>query len=331
MIEAMIIGCGQIAGGYDMGQAHPHPQSHAGAMRAHGGFTLSACVEPDAAKRAAFMAHWGVLRGYASLAGAIDAGEKPAAVSICSPDGAHLDALSACLALRPRAVLCEKPLGADPDAAEALLKQLAAQGATVAVNFSRRFDGALKALAGEIAQGQWGAALSAAAWYVKGIRHNGSHMIDLLSWLLGPLNSGQVRRIVPGGYRDDPTVDADLSLANGAPVRLFGADPAALTLFEAALLFERGRIDLTDRGYLISRRRAVEDPAWPGYRLLDRGAPVEGQLDLAMMRAIGEMHAQAVSGGPSSSPALNALATERLTAALAAQARGLPGGEMRHE
>ena len=67
--KVLIIGCGNIAGGFDV--RHPSdapPFGHAKAYLQHGGFSLVACVEPDASKRAAFQEQWGITQGANTLA-----------------------------------------------------------------------------------------------------------------------------------------------------------------------------------------------------------------------------------------------------------------------
>ena len=57
MHEVLIVGCGNIAGGFDHEQPGTDtPFTHAGAYCRHGGFALAACVEPDAERRAALQA-----------------------------------------------------------------------------------------------------------------------------------------------------------------------------------------------------------------------------------------------------------------------------------
>jgi len=57
--KVLIIGCGNMAGGYDLIQPDDAlPLGHAKAFVKHGGFALSACVDPDAAKLAAFQHRW---------------------------------------------------------------------------------------------------------------------------------------------------------------------------------------------------------------------------------------------------------------------------------
>ena len=55
MLDVLIIGCGNIAGGFDATRRGTDtPFSHAGAYVAQGDFALRCCVDPDEVRRAAF-------------------------------------------------------------------------------------------------------------------------------------------------------------------------------------------------------------------------------------------------------------------------------------
>ena len=54
MLKVLVIGCGNIAGGFDANiKAGAMPRTHAGAYAAQGQFSIQTCVEPDADKRVA--------------------------------------------------------------------------------------------------------------------------------------------------------------------------------------------------------------------------------------------------------------------------------------
>ena len=69
--KVLIVGCGQIAGGFDMSDEidtkTQYPLSHAGAFNADKRFSLTACVEPDRYKRENFMRYWNIPTGFDNL------------------------------------------------------------------------------------------------------------------------------------------------------------------------------------------------------------------------------------------------------------------------
>ena len=100
--KVLIIGCGNMAGGYDLLQPEDAlPLGHAKAFAKHGGFAVSACVDPDAAKRADFQQRWQVPAGFASVQEVAAAGGQFDVISICSPTHAHAEDIQSALALKP--------------------------------------------------------------------------------------------------------------------------------------------------------------------------------------------------------------------------------------
>ena len=85
-----MVGCGNIAGGFDTHHSTERmPFSHAGAYARHGGFNVVACIDPDLAKRQAFMRRWSVEYGFDSIEDVAEDVGHYAVISICSPTNSH--------------------------------------------------------------------------------------------------------------------------------------------------------------------------------------------------------------------------------------------------
>jgi predicted dehydrogenase len=185
MLSVLIIGCGNIAGGFDADGNTV--LTHAGAYLRHGGFRLAGCVDPDSGRRSAFQQRWGVEQAYAALPDALGSGVHYDVISICSPTPQHAADLRMVLRALPRLAFCEKPLAAEIKEARGLVTACRDAGVLLAVNYTRRWDPAVSAFKSALERGAWGAVRSAVGYYNKGVLNNGSHMMDLLLHLLGPL------------------------------------------------------------------------------------------------------------------------------------------------
>jgi predicted dehydrogenase len=195
--KVLIIGCGNMAGGYDLLQPDDAlPLGHAKAFAKHGGFTLSACVEPDAAKRAAFQQRWQVPAGFSSVQEVAAAGGQFDVISICSPTHAHAADIQSALALKPKLIFCEKPVTSQLQESQRAVQACADQQVLLAVNYSRRWSPEVAQIKAELDKGHWGAVRSVSAVYNKGILNNGSHMLDLLINLFGTLHIASVGKAV---------------------------------------------------------------------------------------------------------------------------------------
>ncbi|MCJ0764274.1 Gfo/Idh/MocA family protein [Variovorax terrae] len=310
-LKVLLIGCGNIAGGFDTDAAPgTPPRTHAGAYLAHGGFSLEACIEPDTAKREAFMQRWNVARGHADIAGAI--GTEFDVISICSPTTAHHHDTLAALALRPRLVFCEKPICANLAQAEDLVQRCTAQDVLLAVNHNRRWDPEIVRLREELASGAWGALRSVSCHYNKGVLNNGSHMIDLLHDLLGSLELQHVGAPLADYWRDDPTVPALLRTRDGAEVSLNAGHAADYSLFEIQLVTEHAVIAMEDGGMRWRLRLAAPSPHFPGYRALPEGSIRPGGYLHTMSNAVANLHGALHAGAALASTGDSALAAQRV-------------------
>lgn len=312
--EVLIIGCGNIAGGFDDARALLLPPlSHAGAYTRHNGFRLRACVEPDDDRRQAFALRWGVAAQAASVAelralpGTFDV------ISICSPTAFHHEHLAQALALRPRVIFCEKPLTADVDTAAQWVEDCRSQNVALVVNYSRRWDPVMAEVIGQLHSGRWGAVRSVVGHYNKGILNNGGHMVDLLLRLLGPLALVATASPAFDFWESDPTVAALLTAAEGTvPVYLNPAHARDFAYFELEVVCELGVLRMESGGMSWQYRDAVPSSQFAGYRTLNTARHVEGHYLESMERAIGELHAYLRDGTPVSSTGEEALRVQSL-------------------
>jgi predicted dehydrogenase len=321
MLKVLLIGCGNIAGGFDAQRSTgSSPLTHAGAFTRHGGFELAACIEPDDAKREEFMSRWGVRHGFQDTGQAAASGLRFDVVNICSPTCAHHADAMVAIALKPRLIFCEKPLCLSvPEAADLVLSCRNA-GVLLAVNHNRRWDSAVIRLQDELARGEWGALRSATGHYNKGVLNNGSHLIDLLHCLVGPMALREAGAPIHDFWPQDPSIPAVLATASGAPVMLNCGHAADYSLFELQLVLERGVIAMEDGGLHWRRRRAAPSPEFSGYRALEAGSPYEGDYLRAMLNAAGNIYDAVTAGAPLASTGDTALTAQRMCAQIRRQA-----------
>jgi predicted dehydrogenase len=321
MYKTIIIGCGAIAGGYDEKRSSSEVFSHAGAYRADGRFEVVACVEPDEEKRFDFMARWAVAEGYPDLPSLLKAGVEFELASLCVPTSLHAELLEQLLKTSCRLVFCEKPVTADIADARRLVAAFEHAGKGLAVNYSRRWDPAMITLAAEIADGVWGALQSATGWYGKGILNNGSHLIDLLHFLIGQLKAHSAFCPRHDLSATDPTPNAILFTEGDAPIHLIGTDSRLFQLFELALVFEKGTVGIEDNGFIMRPRTTQPHPRFDGYTSLTRGDWQDTGLGRALPEALANIYDWLENGTPLRSTGKNALAAQVISAELTRMCR----------
>jgi predicted dehydrogenase len=259
--SAAVVGLGKIGLGYDYDYTD-RILTHARAFARHSGYDLIAGVDPDARQRRRFEQQYSrpaftdCIELFAALA--------PEIIAVAVPTPLHASTLTAILPARPRAALCEKPLADALGTAKQMLACAATGDCTLAVNYVRRFDPGVQQLKQAIDSRQYGAISKGVVWYGGGLRHSGTHMVDLVRYLLGEaldytvLSQGRRWRGV------DP--EPDFRVRFGAAAVYFLAARAEHFLpFHLELMAEGGRLVYTRDGREIYASDVRDDSLFPGH------------------------------------------------------------------
>jgi len=306
--KVLIIGCGNIAGGYDNAQPGENlPLGHAKAFINHGGFELSACVEPDAHKRVAFQKRWKIAHGCESMQSVLENNLEFDVVSICSPTQQHENDIQSVISLQPKLIFCEKPITPHVEDSLKSIRSCHAAGIKLAVNYSRRWSSQVDAFRQELINESWGQVRSVTGIYNKGILNNGSHMIDLLQYLMGPLQVQTVGKAIYDHWTNDPSIDCVLLTQLGAPVHINVADARDYAIFELQIVTEKGVISIEDGGSKWRLRKAQPSTDLVGYQFLNQGETIHQWQSDAMTNAVANIWEALAHNKPLLSDGNNAL------------------------
>lgn len=310
----LIIGCGNIAGRFDMARpADAWPMTHAGAFTSHGGFELSACVDPNDQIRETFADYWAIPHQAKSIdALDVTSGEFDV-ISICSPTTMHHEHIESALKLSPKLIFCEKPLTRNAALSSELVRAAEDQGVQLIVNYTRQWDPSIAQLIEEIQNGIWGSVRSVAGFYNKGVLNNGGHLIDLILRLLGPLNVLAATAAVHDHWDNDPTIAGLLiSKKNSIPVSLNPSHASDYALFELELICQRGVVRMRSAGLKWEVRKAKVSPNYLGYWELSEPEFSEGGYVQAMKVIANEIYDFLSQGRMPRSTGKNALAVQMI-------------------
>lgn len=326
-LKSAIIGCGQIAGGYDEYAEDDQVRTHAKAYQQQSATELVAAVDQDHRRAKEFSAHWGIPKAYTDAAKMLSAVE-PDIVSICTPDNAHAEMLELCLECPSvKAVWCEKPLMTEVKNAGAIVSGYTQRGVILAVNYWLRWDAEIQRIRIALRKGELGKIQKVVVYYTKGICHNGSHAVDLLlDWFDEMPGEMQVFESHVDFSADDPTVDARL-LMGDVPVYLIGADAREYSIFEIDILGTLGRVNIEVSGQETRWLRRQSDEVYKGYQVL-KPSPQSNlsfklNLSSAMAEALKEIIGAISDGKPVRSNGRTALATLKVCCELAGHVKAL--------
>lgn len=278
-----IIGAGRIGAMMD-DPSSPHILTHAHGYKACEGFEIVGFVDQELQKARAASARWGgtAFESTEELlkTQAIDV------VSICLPDDLHYATLLA-LAKKPvKFIFLEKPAVTTTEQADVVRTLYGELPIRVQVNYTRRFVPEIRRIREAIRSGNYGAFITGTGYYGKGLLHNGSHMVDLLQFLVGEV--GEVAKVseTVDFYDQDPSVSALLTMSGGSVFYLCHIDSRKFHVFELDLTFERKRIRIRELGTIIEEYSVSDNGLFAGYQTLNKNAEYSTEHPRAMHHAI---------------------------------------------
>ena len=252
--------------GYDLDLEAEHVYSHSRAFSQHRDFRLIGGVDPEAERRQAFEERY-QCPAYADVDAALSHDQPDLAV-IASPTRIHGEILSRVLRQStPKAVLCEKPLSDNLDEARCMVQACSQKGVSLYVNYIRRSDPGAIEIKRRLVAGEIETPVKGVAWYSKGLRHNGSHVFNLLQYWLGSMEGAQV--LAPGRLWEnaDPEPDVRVTFVRGSIV-LLAAREEAFSHCTIELLAPNGRLRYERGGQQIDWQAVRPDPNFKGYSTL---------------------------------------------------------------
>lgn len=287
ILRAAIIGAGRIGAFLDDPQS-PRILTHAHGYWASKNFEIAGFVDPIRERAESAVRRWGGV-AYESI-GQLLAQTAVDVVSVCVPNELHCEALLSLAETPVRLIFLEKPpvmTVAESAEARHVYGELKLP---VLVNYSRRFVPEIREIAKLISRGAYGRFLSGTGYYGKGLLHNGSHLIDLLRFLLGPVD--RIRKIdeTIDFSADDPGVSALLSPCAGGQFLLRYTDYRLFDIFELDLIFEKRRIRICELGTAVEEYSVGPDQSFEGYTTLNQGARYSTSYTEAISYAIANIH-----------------------------------------
>lgn len=277
--QAVIIGAGRIGATFD-GPQSADILTHAHAFSAHPQVELAGFYDNDIRRAQAAAQRWDS-RIFNSLT-EMFAAVNPDIVSVCVPDGRHYAVLLEILKFRPSLVICEKPLTHQFSLSKKIVQKFFSAGVPLAVNYSRRFDPAVKKFCADLKNGQYGRVLSAIGVYNKGLLHTGSHLLNLAEFLFGKAKEVNALGLLTDYRSDDPSISGYLKFQRCPSFHLAIADSRVYEVFELDMFLEKGRVRFTDFGLSFNWQDVRHDSKCPEFQVLGKEKKNNTELNIAL-------------------------------------------------
>tara|TARA_A100001011_G_scaffold398771_1_gene504374 strand:+ start:39 stop:1064 length:1026 start_codon:yes stop_codon:yes gene_type:complete len=244
VIKVGIIGCGKIAGAYNL----KNIESHGYVIKKLNKFKLISCYDISKKIRNKFSYYY-KCKPQDTISSLLD--DKLDIVTICTPDHTHYKiALEIIKNINcPKIIFIEKPVCETELQFKKLQNSIKKKKVKIVVNHSRRFNEKLNKLKKLIINNFFGNYICGNATYYKGWKHNGVHIVDTLIYLLeDKISILNINNIKESSIPDDPTLDVSLCIGKKIEENftINSFDDNLYQVFDIDLFFEKGRIRINN-------------------------------------------------------------------------------------
>ena len=191
---------------------------------------------------------------------------KPDIVSICSPKEFHAEHIEICLDLNIPMIWLEKPATSSLEQLNSLQKRinLMPTPPTILVNFQRRYSECYQKMKYLIEQHQYGKPLLIEINYSLGLEVNGSHMIDILTYLFPNFNY-ELLWVEKDIKSENP--DFIFRLSDRLLVH-FSAIESNFHNLDIRIVFEKARLSIEHGGMSLRIEEVKENKLFAGFYCL---------------------------------------------------------------
>lgn len=266
--------------------------THASGFSKHSRAQLTAMCDLDLEKARWSAEHWGALTYYTDPRALFSAHKIDVAVVATSSE-ARWEIIEAALTGGVKVLVIEKPLATTLAESRKLISAIDTAGTKAIINYSRNWDPSMLALRDRIRAGEMGALQRITGTYGKGISNNGSHMIDLCSFLcdarpkrarsLGsPLDYEEAAW---SSYKDrafDAQVEFELKNGNQVLLTMLATDHNAFTCFDLRIIGRQALCEISKGGRNIHFALIEADTNYIGYSIPGKALPQPARLLEAM-------------------------------------------------
>lgn len=253
--------------GYDKGfRGATHVYTHARAFDSHPGFSLVGAYDPNPRKRAEF--HTRYKKPAFSSVDKMFKEVRPEVVVVASPTSEHKKSVAAALGEKNvKAILCEKPLALNLEDSSQIVQACQKKRKALYINFIRRADPGILEVKERIKSRQIKGPFKSVVWYSKGLLHNGSHYVDLMTFWFGPIHKVSLIAKENKLRKDKIEPDCRFDFESGSVVFL-AAKEKNFSHYTSEIVAQNGRLRLETDGKILWQA-AESNPYFSGRRKLN--------------------------------------------------------------
>jgi predicted dehydrogenase len=287
VVSVAILGCGKIAGfpGFSKGKADIF--THLPAYRYFSNVNIVAACDSNKKQASRFCEFYRIPSSYTDLRKMLK-DEKVDLLSICTPPDNHYSAIKEAALAGVKHILCEKPLTRTIRDVERIEKLCRDKDISLTVNYLRRYHSEYRKLKRFIEDGKMGKVKKIHCLYTRGLVNNGSHLLDLLLYLFGPVDHVYDSKAIAGkgAYRD---ISSRLRFKRGFECLIQPMSSLDYSVFEIDVFFEKARVTITDSGRTIVVRKVTGSKHFPDFSILEDYSKKKDCTKMGMVPVIDDL------------------------------------------
>ena len=260
-----LIGLGNVGFKYDKNFKNKSYLTHYSSIKNTEGFELTLAVDNNEKNRNEFEIF--------SQQKAISVNEinsinkKIDIVVVATPPESHMEIIKEVIILKPKLILCEKPLSLSNKETKDIIKICSLNNINLEINYFRRFEQSaveIKKILSNISF------FRATVFYSNGVINNSSHFIDLVNYWFGKPKNVFLKKnngIVKKTY-DDYDLDFELRYDNG-DVNFFSWKEKFYSNYSIRIYTDLFKIDYDINGYNTTINNKIDDPEYKDFKRLN--------------------------------------------------------------
>ena len=169
-------------------------------------------------------------------------------ISICTPTNTHFDILKKTLAMKPKIIICEKPICQSLNEARKIVQLFKKKKIQIVVNHQRRFETNFLLAKKIIEKKKIGKILNINANYTSKIINIGTHLIDCLRMIVKTEPKSTYSIFKKNTNKKDPSVSGILSFHKNIDCFIHSLGNKYKYIFEIDIIGSKGRLRITNNG-----------------------------------------------------------------------------------
>ena len=285
--KSAIIGCGNIAGNYDINVNSKYSFTHAGTYKKLKRVKLTAICDNNKSNLNLFKKKWKVHNTYLDFKKMLQK-EEIEILSICTPTNTHFDILNFAISIKSlKAIFLEKPSTFNSKETLKIINKLKNKNIVVAVNYFRRWNKSFEKFKNEIIKKKINKLKKIQIFYTKGLYVSCSHQIDLMRFFFGEPKAIKVINKY-NKKNNDMGVDFELSFKN-VDVNFVHLPNVKYVYFDITIFFDDIIYKISQRGQKIIKYNAVKDKDFNVFNKITKSSESNTEWKNCIINAVKEI------------------------------------------